>query len=410
MSGRALFGNRWVWLAVAALAALQLAFTYAPPLQAMFGTAAIDLDAWRRIAAFGLALFLMVELEKGALRVWLARSKQSQARHRSESAAPTPKFQRSMLARYAWLSIAAALATIGLKTWAWRLTGSVGLLSDAMESVVNLVAAIMALGMLTLAARPPDDEHHYGHGKAEYFSSGLEGALILLAACGIGAAAYERLLHPKPLDALGLGLGVSVLAALVNLAVATVLLRVGRRHGSIVLEADAKHLLTDVWTSGGVLLALGGVALSGWQWLDPAIAFAVAVNIVWSGFALMRRSAAGLLDATLPAEENARIDEILDRHRRAGIGFHDLRTRQAGADRFMTVHVLVPGQMTVQAGHELLERIEAEIRDCVGEITVVTHLEPLEDPASFIHGESDHNPHPGRESLSPAPPLRSRRL
>jgi cation diffusion facilitator family transporter len=410
LSGRGLFGNRYAWLAVAVLAALQAAFTYAPPMQALFATAAIDAEAWRRIAAFGLLLFLVVELEKGMARLWLGWRQKSQARHRQEAAAPVPRVGgRAALTRYAWLSIAAAVATIGLKSWAWWLTGSVGLLSDAMESVVNLVAALMALGMLTLAARPPDDEHHYGHGKAEYFSSGLEGALILVAACGIAMAAYDRLLHPQPLQALGLGLGVSVLAALVNFAVAMVLLKAGRRHGSIVLEADAQHLLTDVWTSAGVLLALGAVALTGWQRLDPIIAFGVALNIVWSGFMLMRRSTAGLLDATLPAEENARIDDILDGYRCQGYEFHDLRTRQSGADRFMTVHVLVPGAMTVKAGHDLLERIEADIRAGVGEITVVTHLEPLDDPASFCHGESDHNPHPGRESLSPVPSSRNHR-
>jgi len=409
LSGRAFFGNRYVWLAIGVMALLQLAFTYAPPMQALFATTAIDAEAWRRIAAFGLLLFLVVELEKGVARVWLAWSKKSHAQGRPEAVAPPPKIERAALARYAWLSIAAAVATIGLKTWAWWLTGSVGLLSDAMESLVNLVAAIMALAMLTLAAQPPDDEHHYGHGKAEYFSSGLEGALILIAAFGIGMAAYDRLLHPQALEALGLGLGISVLAALVNLVVALVLLNVGRRHGSIVLEADAKHLLTDVWTSAGVLLALGAVALTGWQSLDPIIAFGVALNIVWSGFVLMRRSAAGLLDATLPEAENVRIDDILDRYRREGIEFHDLRTRQSGADRFMTVHVLVPGEMTVKAGHDLLDRIEADIREAVGEIVVVTHLEPLEDPASFTHGESDHAPHLGRESLSPAPPPRNHR-
>ena len=287
-----------------------------------------------------------------------------------------------------------------MKTWAWWLTGSVGLLSDAVESVVNLVAAFMALGMLTLAAQPPDDKHHYGHGKAEYFSSGLEGTLILVAAFGIGMAAYDRLLHPQALQSLSLGLGISVLPALVNFVVAMVLLRAGRRHRSITLEADAKHLLTDVWTSAGVLLALGAVALTGWQRLDPIIAFGVALNIVWSGVVLMRRSTAGLLDVTLPEDENGHIDDILDRYRRQGYEFHDLRTRQSGADRFMTVHVLVPGDMTVKQGHDLLERIEADIRQTVGEIQVVSHLEPLDDPASFIHGETDAVAHPGRESLS----------
>jgi cation diffusion facilitator family transporter len=403
LSPRGVFGNPYAWLAIGVLLLLQAAFTYAPAMQALFETTAIDAEAWRRILAFGLLLFLVVELEKGVVRVWLAWRRKSPA-HEHVETAPS-KVDRSKLARYAWLSIAAAITTIGLKAWAWRLTGSVGLLSDAMESLVNLVAAVVALGMLTLAAKPPDDEHHYGHGKAEYFSSGLEGALILVAAFGIAMAAYDRFLHPQPLEAVGLGLGISVFASLLNLAVALVLLRVGRRHGSITLEADAKHLLTDVWTSVGVVLAIGAVALTGWQRLDPIIAFAVAVNIVWSGVTLMRRSASGLLDATLPQEENQRIDDILDRYRQERrIEFHDLRTRQAGVDRFMTVHVLVPGAMTVKAGHDLLEQIEADIRQAVGEITVVTHLEPLDDPASFSHGDSEQHPHPGRESLSPIPP------
>ncbi len=403
LSTRSLFGNRYVWIALVLLVVLQLAFTYAPPMQALFKTTFIDAESWKRIFAFGLLLFLVVEMEKGLVRIGMAWQKKSQAKHPLETAKNAPKIARSSLTRYAWLSIAAAIVTIALKTWAWWLTGSVGLLSDAMESVVNLVAAIMALAMLGLAAQPPDDQHHYGHGKAEYFSSGLEGALILIAAIGIGIAAYDRLLNPQPLQSLGFGLGVSTLAALVNWAVAMVLLKAGRRHNSITLEADAKHLMTDVWTSGGVLLALGLVTVTGWQQLDPIIGFGVAINIIWSGFTLMRRSTAGLLDATLPEEENARIDDILDRYRREGVEFHDLRTRQAGADRFMTVHVLVHGGKTVKDGHDLLDRIENDIRQAVGEIIVVTHLEPIEDPASFMHGESGDKPHPGRESLAPAP-------
>ncbi|MFM8332497.1 MAG: HAD-IC family P-type ATPase, partial [Candidatus Methylumidiphilus sp.] len=393
LSWRGITGNRYALLAVAGLALLQAGFTYLPPLQALFATEALGVEAWQRIAAFGLALFLIVEAEKALVRLW--------RRHRP---APPPlavapnNAKRTALTRYAWLSIAAALLTIGLKAWAWWLTGSVGLLSDAMESVVNLVAAVMALAMLTLAARPPDADHHFGHGKAEYFSSGLEGALILVAAAGIIWAAWERLLYPAPLESLGFGLGVSVFASAINLGVAIVLLRVGRRHASITLEADARHLMTDVWTSIGVVLGLALVTVTGWQILDPLVAIAVALNIVWSGVGLMRRSADGLLDATLPEEENRRINDILDRHRRQGYEFHELRTRQAGAGRFMTVHVLVPGSMSVQAGHDLVERIEAEIRAAVGEIVVVTHLEPLEDQASFTHGGAAA----GRDSLKSA--------
>ncbi len=409
LSARSLSGNRYVWMAAGLLAGLQLAFTYAPTMQALFGTTFIGTEAWERIFAFGLLLFVVVELEKGLCRIGFAWQQKVRAKSQQESVRRVPKMARSALARYAWLSIAAAVATIGLKTWAWWLTGSVGLLSDAMESVVNLVAAVMALAMLTLAAQPPDDQHHFGHGKAEYFSSGLEGALILLAALGIGVAAYDRLLHPQLLQSLDLGLGISTLAALVNLAVALVLLRVGRQQCSITLEADGKHLMTDVWTSGGVLLALLAVWVTGWQQLDPIIGFMVALNIIWSGFTLMRRSTAGLLDATLPEDENTLIDDILDRYRRQGVEFHDLRTRQSGADRFMTVHVLVHGGMTVKAGHDLMDCIENEIRQAIGEIIIVTHLEPLEDPASFLHGEAGYEHHPGRECLTPAAPTRRNR-
>jgi Ca2+-transporting ATPase len=410
LSTRSLFGNRYVWIAIAALFVLQLAFTYAPPMQALFNTTFIDVDSWQRIAAFGLLLFLVVEVEKGLVRMGMAYQKKAKAKRQQKPANIVPKMARSSLTLYAWLSIAAAIVTIALKTWAWWLTGSVGLLSDAMESLVNLVAAVVALGMLSLAAQPPDDQHHYGHGKAEYFSSGLEGALILVAATGIGIAAYDRLVHPQLLQSLGFGLAVSTLAALINGAVAIVLIRVGRQQNSITLEADGKHLMTDVWTSAGVVLALGAVTVTGWQALDPIIGFAVALNIIWSGFTLMRRSTAGLLDSTLPEEENARIDDILDRYRGQGFEFHDLRTRQSGADRFMTVHVLVAGGMTVKAGHDLLERIEAEIRHAIGEISVTTHLEPLDDPASFIHGENGDKPDPGRESLTPAPMPRHKGL
>jgi cation diffusion facilitator family transporter len=395
LTPRALAGAPYAWLAIAVIVALQLLLTYAPFMQRAFGTAALDAEAWRRIGAFGLLLFLAVELEKLVARAvlrWRARYLPRRAQGKARG------IDREGLAAYAWLSIAAAVLTIGLKVWAWRLTGSVGLLSDAMESLVNLAAAVMALSMLILAAKPPDDEHHFGHGKAEYFSSGLEGALILVAAAGIGLAGFERLLHPRPLESLDLGLAISALAALVNLGVALILLRAGRRHDSIALEADAKHLLTDVWTSAGVLLGLGAAALTGWQILDPVVALLVALNIVWTGINLVRRSIAGLLDATLPAAENARIDAILDRYRAQGLQFHELRTRRSGAYRFLTVHVLAPGDMTIKAGHDRVERIEADIRAELGEIVVLAHLEPLEDPASYRHGDKGQTD-PGRLSL-----------
>jgi cation diffusion facilitator family transporter len=287
------------------------------------------------------------------------------------------------LARFAWISIGAALATIALKTVAWRLTGSVGLLSDAMESVVNLAAAIMALVMLTLAARPPDEEHAHGHTKAEYLASGFEGLLILVAALAIGATAGPRLLAPAPLEQVGVGLLVSVGASLVNLAVALLLFRAGKRHRSIALEADAHHLLSDVWTSAGVLAGVGLVALTGWQRLDPLVALAVAAQIVWTGVKLVRRSGTGLLDAALPAEDLAALGAVLERHAGPALQFHAVRTRQAGMRRFVSMHVLVPGVWTVRQGHDLVERVEEDVRAALPGAHVLTHLEALEDPASF---------------------------
>ncbi|HET7275857.1 MAG TPA: cation diffusion facilitator family transporter [Longimicrobiaceae bacterium] len=307
----------------------------------------------------------------------------------------TPVSERSSLTRYAWLAIAAAVTTIGLKGGAYLLTGSVGLLSDAVESVVNLAAATMALGMLVVAASPPDEEHAYGHNKAEYFASGFEGALILVAAVGIGWVALQRLLDPRPLEAVGLGLVISVLAALVNLAVARVLFRAGRQHDSITLEADAHHLMTDVWTSGGVLLGVGLAELTGWDRLDPLMALFVALNIVRMGVDLLRRSALGLLDTAIPEEERTVIDAVLAGHMRHGVKYHALRTRRAGARRFVSLHVLVPGTWSVQQGHHLLEEIEEEIRAALPASTVFTHLEPLEDPVSWDDVHLDRSRQPG---------------
>jgi len=214
--------------------------------------------------------------------------------------AQDPSPDRSRLTRFAWLSIAAAILTIGLKSLAYVLTNSVGLLSDAMESGVNLVAAIMALSMLTIAARPPDEEHAYGHSKAEYFSSGVEGALILVAAGSITWTAIERILNPRPLEGLGIGIALSTAASLINFGVAYVLLQAGKRYQSITLEADARHLMTDVLTTGGVLVGLGVVTLTHWQILDPLIAIGVAINIIWSGVGLVRRSVLGLMDTAIP--------------------------------------------------------------------------------------------------------------
>lgn len=297
------------------------------------------------------------------------------------------------LTRYAWLSIAAAIATIILKTVAWKMTGSVGLLSDAIESLVNLAGAMMALWMLTLAALPADDDHAYGHGKAEYFSSAFEGFLILLAALSIGYAAINRMMNPQPLEAVGIGLLVSVVASVINFATARTLLIVGKKRNSITLEADAHHLMTDVWTSAGVIAGVGLVALTGWLWLDPAIALLVAANIVWTGYQLMRRSADGLMDISLPPESIQKIEALLANYREKELDFHALRTRQAGGRAFVTLHVLVPGHWTVQLGHDWAERIEADIRYALPQTHVTTHLEPLEDPASMNDQDLDRLGH-----------------
>ncbi len=296
---------------------------------------------------------------------------------------------RPSLTRFAWLSIGAAVVTIALKTIAYFLTGSVGLLSDALESVVNLVGAMMALAMLTVAARPADEDHAYGHSKAEYFSSGVEGTLILIAAVSIIATAIPRLITPKPIEQAWLGLGVSVVASLINLIAARVLLKAGKDYNSITLEADAHHLMTDVWTSVGVLAGVGLVALTGWQRLDPIVAFIVAANIIWSGFRIVRMSALGLMDTALPTAEQNTLKNILKKYTQNGVEYHALRSRQSGARQFVSFHVLVPGKWTVQRGHKLLESIESDIRRTMPSVTVFTHLESLNDPASWEDTDLD---------------------
>lgn len=302
------------------------------------------------------------------------------------------------LTAYAWLSIAAAIATIVLKGAAYLLTGSVGLLSDALESFVNLAAAVMTLAMLGVAARPADEDHAYGHGKAEYFASGAEGLLILLAAAAIGWAAVARLVSPQPLQQIGLGLLISSAAAAVNLGVARVLLRAGRLRHSIALEADGHHLMTDVWTSAGVLAAVGAVELTGWQVLDPLVALLVAANIVRSGARIVRRSVLGLLDTVLPQGEQDALRRVLERYAAAPARFHAVRTRQAGSRRFVSMHVLVPGDWSVRRGHELLERIERDVRSVIPNVTVFTHLEAVDDPASWEDQALDREAGPADRS------------
>ncbi|MES2771090.1 MAG: cation diffusion facilitator family transporter [Pseudomonadota bacterium] len=288
----------------------------------------------------------------------------------------------SSIRPYAWLSIATALVTIALKTIAWWLTDSVGLLSDALESLVNLASALMALVMLSIAARPEDEQHAYGHGKAEYFSSGFEGLLICFAALAISVAAIERLLHPQEINQLGIGILISMVASVINFATARVLIRGARIYRSITLEASAKHLITDVWTTLGVIVAIAVFYVTGWLWVDPVIALIIAGNIFWAGFLLMRRSADGLMDCALPPKQHRAAVDVLERYRQQGIDYHALRTRQSGARSFVDVHVLVPGAWTVQCGHDLLERLEADIRAVLPNVTVLTHLEPIEDPVA----------------------------
>lgn len=294
------------------------------------------------------------------------------------------------LERYAWLSVAAALATIALKTLAWWLTGSVALLSDALESLVNLAAALLALSMLRVAASPPDEGHPYGHSKAEYFSAGIEGALIVLAAGGIVFAAVPRLIAPAPLDTPLLGLALTFAATLINLGAGLALLRAGRRHHSITLEADGRHLMTDVWTSAGVIVGVALVLATGWLRLDPLVALAVAAHIVWVGFGLVRRSIAGLMDAAISPGDQGEVTRIFEEYaRRHGVHFHALRTRQSGARRFISFHLLVPDEWPVVRAHRLSEEIEERIRMLVPNAGVFVHIEPISDPASYDDQDLD---------------------
>lgn len=298
---------------------------------------------------------------------------------------------RKTLTRFAWLSIGAAIATIALKTGAYFLTGSVGLLSDALESIVNLAGAVMALAMLYVASRPEDANHHFGHSKAEYFSSGMEGSFIIIAAGGIIYTAIERLINPQPLEQLGVGLAVSAIAGLVNFAAALVIGYNGRKHNSVTLIANSKHLMTDVWTSLGVLGGVGLVAITGWAPLDSLVAIAVAINIVWSGIGIVRHSVSGLMDSVLPEEELKLIREKIEEILPEGTTYHALMTRQAGARRFVSFHVLVPSNWTIEQGHVILERLEVEITQLLPNMVVFTHIEPLDDPASWKDQTLDHH-------------------
>jgi len=292
--------------------------------------------------------------------------------------------ERSSLTRFAWLSIAAALTTIAMKSVAYLLTGSISLLSDAVESVVNMLGALMALSMLTIAARPPDSNHTFGHSKAEYFASFWEGILILGAAVAISITAIDRILHPRLLEQMGVGLMVTAGASAVNFVVATILMKAGKKYNSITLEADAQHLMTDVWTSVGVIGGLVVASATGWLLLDPIMALLVAINILWTGVHLIRRSVDGLMDAALPKAEQNIIETVMAKYRLKKVDFHALRTRQAASRRFFSVHMLVPGDWTVHDAHHIAEDFEGDIRAVLGDAVVSTHLEPIDDEISIF--------------------------
>lgn len=310
---------------------------------------------------------------------------------------------------YIVLSVAAALATMTVKFIGYFLTGSVGLFSDAAESVVNLIAALVALWAITLAARPADEEHIYGHTKSEYFSSGVEGALILVAALIIAVEAISRLLHPQSLEHVGLGLIFSLSGAVINGVLAWFMLRAGKEQRSIALQADARHLFTDVWTTVGVLVGVALIVITGWLILDPVIALLVAVNIIWTGIRLLHETGLGLLDTALSSEDLEHVQTILDTYRVQGMAFHALRSRQAGSRRFVSFHILVPGTWTVLKGHRICEEIELAIRHALPETTVFTHLEPREDPLSFADQALDRIP-VADEPSETAPALEERQV
>lgn len=278
---------------------------------------------------------------------------------------------------FAWLSIVTAVATIALKTLAWQLTGSVGLLSDALESFVNLAGASFALWMILITRDPPDGNHPFGHGKAEYFSSGFEGLLILGASAGIVWTAVDRLMAPRPIESPGWGLAWSASATFLNFVVARILARAGERLNSIALRADSRHLVTDVWTSVGVIAGVALVALTGWLVLDPLIAMAVGLHIAWEARALLKESVDGLMDRSLDPLSVSRAETVLSGFRTRGVGFDKLRTRRAGASSFLQVVVLVPGEWTVRQGHDLLDELEQALEEALPGTEVTTHLEPL---------------------------------
>ncbi len=309
------------------------------------------------------------------------------------------------LERFAWLSLVTGVVVLSLKVFAWQLTDSVGLLSDALESTVNIGAALVAIFALRASNRPADAEHHFGHGKAEYLSAMVEGFLILGAAAAIIATAVNRLLNPQPLEQVGVGLAVSVLASVLNGVVAWILIRVGREHRSVVLVADGKHLLTDVWTSAGVVVAVAAVAVSGWEILDPIIALAVGANILWTGWGLLRESVSGLLDERLSDDDIDKVVAVLAAHESDEVHFHALQSRAAGRQRFVSLHMLVPGASSVRQAHDLAQQIEDEIDAELPETVVSIHIEPLEDPRAWddIPRGAEHRMHSSETRFGEGP-------
>lgn len=324
--------------------------------------------------------------------------------HTSTSTAPAAR-PRVDLTKYAWLSIATAIATIALKTGAWAATGSVGLLSDAAESTVNLVAAVVALIALKVAARPATERFLYGRAKAEYFSAAVEGAMIFVAAAVILVVSAERFVNPAPLENVGWGLVVAIIASILNGVVAGILIRAGKKHRSITLRADGKHLLTDVWTSVGVVVGVGLVWLTGWDRLDAIVAFAVGVNIIVTGVGLVSESVAGLLDKTLDKEHNDTVARILREHSSETVTFHGLQTREAGQQMFMNVHMQVPDEWTVQHAHEFAHEVEDAIIAEYPSMEALVHIEPISDPASYDDiPEAEITIYPDGESIGRAVP------
>ena len=287
------------------------------------------------------------------------------------------------LAKFAWMSIIVSVVVFGMKMAAWWATGSVGLLSDALESTVNIVAAVVALFALRTAMKPADAMHHFGRGKAEYFSASIEGFMILLAALIIVYTAIDRIISPRELEQIGWGLTISTVAALINGGAALILLRAGKLHRSPVLIADGKHLMTDVWTSVGVIVGVGLVVVTGWNRLDGIVGLAVGLNIIVTGINLLRSSTAGLMDKALSDDDHLKIVNVLTKYESDAVKFHALQTREAGRQRFVSMHVLVPGAWTIQKGHDLSENLEADIIAELPETIITTHVEPLEDERSW---------------------------